>query len=34
MIGEVQWLPFDDAFGGWEDDSDRQALVRLQLSLQ
>lgn len=34
MIGELQWLPFDQAFQQLESDEDRGALVRLQLSLQ
>ncbi|MFK7741738.1 MAG: NUDIX domain-containing protein [Planctomycetota bacterium] len=34
MIGEVQWLPFDQAFQLLESEADRNALVRLQLSLQ
>lgn len=34
MIGELQWLPFDAAFQELELASDRDALVRLQLSLQ
>lgn len=34
MIGELQWLPFDEAFQQLENGSDRDALVRLQLSLQ
>lgn len=34
MIGELHWLPFDEAFQQLENGSDRDALVRLQLSLQ
>ena len=34
MIGELQWLPFGEAFQQLESGSDRDALVRLQLSLQ
>ena len=34
MIGELQWLSFEQAFQQLEDDGDRGALVRLQLSLQ
>lgn len=34
MIGEVQWLPFDAAFRELEIAGDREALVRLQTSLQ
>jgi 8-oxo-dGTP pyrophosphatase MutT (NUDIX family) len=34
MIGELQWLPFDAAFRELELPADRDALVRLQLSLQ
>ena len=34
MIGELQWLPFDAAFQHLELAADRDALVRLQLSLQ
>ena len=34
MIGELQWLPFDAAFRELELASDRDALVRLQLTLQ
>lgn len=34
MIGELHWLPFDQAFQQLEADGDRTALVRLQLSLQ
>jgi hypothetical protein len=34
MIGEVQWLGFEEAFRCLEMPTDRDALVRLQLSLQ
>ncbi len=34
MIGELAWLGFDEAFRRIEAASDRDALVRLQLSLQ
>lgn len=34
MVGEVQWLPFDAAFRCIELAADRDALVRLQLTLQ
>ncbi len=34
MIGELQWLPFDAAFRELELPVDRDALVRLQASLQ
>lgn len=34
MIGELQWLPFEQAFQQLESEGDRGALVRLQLSLQ
>jgi hypothetical protein len=34
MIGEMQWLPFDEAFQTLELPADRDALVRLQLGLQ
>lgn len=34
MIGEVQWLPFEQAFQQLENEGDRGALVRLQMSLQ
>lgn len=34
MVGELQWLPFEQAFQLLEIPSDRDALVRLQLSLQ
>lgn len=34
MIGEAQWFPFDQAFHQLENEADRDALVRLQLSLQ
>lgn len=34
MIGEWQWLPFEVAFRELELAADRDALVRLQLSLQ
>jgi hypothetical protein len=34
MIGEFQWLPFEQAFQQLEGEGDRGALVRLQLSLQ
>lgn len=34
MIGELQWLPFDAAFRELELSADRDALVRLQTSLQ
>jgi len=34
MIGELQWMPFDAAFHELESDADREALVRLQVSLQ
>ncbi|HEB53698.1 MAG TPA: NUDIX domain-containing protein [bacterium] len=34
MIGELQWLPFERAFEQLENDADRDAIVRLQLSLQ
>lgn len=34
MIGELHWLAFDRAFEQLESESDRDALVRLQLSLQ
>jgi len=34
MIGELQWLSFDGAFRELEMPADRDALVRLQLSLQ
>jgi len=33
-VGELQWLPFDEAFHTLESGGDRDALVRLQLSLQ
>ena len=34
MIGELQWLPFESAFRELELTADRDALVRLQLTLQ
>lgn len=34
MIGELQWMPFDEAFQQLEIGPDRDALVRLQLGLQ
>jgi 8-oxo-dGTP pyrophosphatase MutT (NUDIX family) len=34
MIGEMQWLPFDAAYHQLELPTDRDALVRLQLTLQ
>lgn len=34
MIGELHWLPFDQAFHQLENNCDRDALVRLQLSLR
>ena len=34
MIGEMQWLPFEEAFRSLEIPGDRDALVRLQLGLQ
>jgi len=34
MIGEMQWLPFEQAFRSLEIPGDREALVRLQLGLQ
>ena len=34
MIGELQWLPFNEAFQQLEMGADRDALVRLQLGLQ
>lgn len=34
MIGEVQWLPFEAAFRELELGLDRDALVRLQTTLQ
>jgi hypothetical protein len=34
MIGELQWLPFEAAFRELELAADRDALVRLQTSLQ
>jgi len=34
MIGEMQWLPFEQAFRSLEIPGDRDALVRLQLGLQ
>jgi 8-oxo-dGTP pyrophosphatase MutT (NUDIX family) len=34
MIGELQWLSFDAAFRELELATDRDALVRLQLTLQ
>jgi len=34
MIGEMQWLPFEEAFRYLELPGDRDALVRLQLGLQ
>lgn len=34
MVGEVHWLGFDAAFQQLELPADRDALVRLQLSLQ
>ncbi len=34
MIGELQWLSFDAAFQELELSADRDALVRLQLTLQ
>ena len=34
MIGELQWLPFDEAFQQLESGADRDALVRLQVGLQ
>jgi hypothetical protein len=34
MVGELHWLPFDVAFRELELAADRDALVRLQLTLQ
>ena len=34
MVGELHWLPFDVAFQQLELAADRDALVRLQLTLQ
>lgn len=34
MIGELQWLPFEAAFQRIELATDREALIRLQLTLQ
>ena len=34
MVGELQWLRFEDAFRCLELPTDREALVRLQLGLQ
>lgn len=34
MIGELHWMPFDEAFQQLEIGTDREALVRLQLGLQ
>ena len=34
MVGEVAWLPFEQAFRRIELQTDRDALVRLQLTLQ
>lgn len=34
MVGEVQWLGFEAAFGQLELAGDREALVRLQTALQ
>lgn len=34
MVGELQWLGFEAAFQQLESSADRDALVRLQLSLQ
>ena len=34
MVGEFAWLPFQEAFQRLEVATDRDALVRLQLSLQ
>jgi 8-oxo-dGTP pyrophosphatase MutT (NUDIX family) len=34
MVGELQWLPFETAFRELELVTDRDALVRLQLTLQ
>jgi ADP-ribose pyrophosphatase YjhB (NUDIX family) len=34
MVGELQWFGFEDAFRSLELPTDRDALVRLQLSLQ
>ena len=34
MIGELHWMPFDEAFQQLEIGADREALVRLQLGLQ
>jgi hypothetical protein len=34
MVGELQWLSFDQAFQSLEMTTDRDALVRLQLTLQ
>ena len=34
MIGEMQWMPFEEAYRTLEIPGDREALVRLQLGLQ
>jgi hypothetical protein len=34
MVGELHWLPFETAFRELELATDRDALVRLQLTLQ
>lgn len=34
MVGELQWLRFEEAYRRIESATDRDALVRLQLSLQ
>jgi ADP-ribose pyrophosphatase YjhB (NUDIX family) len=34
MVGELQWMRFDEAWRRMETATDRDALVRLQLSLQ
>jgi ADP-ribose pyrophosphatase YjhB (NUDIX family) len=34
MVGELQWMNFDEAYRRIETTTDRDALVRLQLSLQ
>ena len=34
MVDELHWLPFEQAFHSLELTTDRDALVRLQLTLQ
>ena len=34
MVGELAWMRFEEAYSRIEADQDREALVRLQLSLQ